>query len=83
VGIDEVTLGLDALLQWERLSRRCCGFGLSFQITEFQNIGYLLLERKLDFEAGKPRDGKLITPSHAAARGSSGELNEFSKRDEN
>ena len=46
VGIDEVPLGLHALLQrWQ-------GFGLRFQFC-FQITGYPLLEGKLDFEAGK------------------------------
>jgi hypothetical protein len=60
VGVDEVALGLDALLEWKGLAVRWHCYGLGFQATDFQLIGYLLLERKLDFEAGESEEVAIV-----------------------
>ena len=43
MGVDQVALSLDALLEWEGLA--VGGHGSGFQLADFQLIGYLLLER--------------------------------------
>ena len=60
VRIDQVALGFHALLQWKRLAVCLHALRFGFQLTDFQLIGYPLLQRKLDLEAGKPQEVAVV-----------------------
>ena len=81
VGVDQVALGLHALLERKRLAVRGHGLGLGFQIADFQLIGYLLLERKLDFEAGKAQEVAVVGAERGAVfDGKGGEVSVHDQR---
>jgi hypothetical protein len=40
--------------------------GFGFQITDFQLIEYLLLQRELDFEAGEPQEVAIVGAKRSA-----------------